>query len=47
MVELTVKRAGVVELVYVLKSLREAAEYMEFLRAFWSDATFLIQPLRH
>lgn len=47
MVELTVSRAGRVELVYVLKDAAEAAEYIGFLRDFWADAEFLLQPLRH
>ena len=47
MVELTVSRAGTVELVYVLKNVGEATEYIVFLRSFWDDAEFLLQPLRH
>lgn len=47
MVELTVTRGGSVELVYVLKGPGEAAEYIDFLRYFWSDAEFLLQPVRH
>lgn len=47
MVELCVTKQGVVELVYVLKSVREASEHIEFLRSFWSDAEFLVQPVRH
>lgn len=47
MVELSVTKNGVVELVYVLKSPTEAAEYIGFLREFWADAEFLVQPVRH
>ncbi|MEO1238067.1 MAG: hypothetical protein AAFW64_00100 [Pseudomonadota bacterium] len=47
MVELSVTKNGVVELVYVLKDAGEAAEYIEFLSAFWADAQFLLQPVRH
>ena len=47
MVELVVSRGGVVELTYVLKNPKEASEYIEFLRDFWRDAEFLLQPVRH
>ena len=47
MVELMVARNGVVELVYVLKDARAAAEYIDLLSEYWADAEFVLQPLRH
>lgn len=47
MVELLVRKDGRDELVYVMKSVAEATEMVDFLSDFWPDAQFVMQPLRH
>ena len=46
-VELRVQDAGEDILVYALPGLDEASEMFNFLREFFPEAKFIIQPLRH
>ncbi|MEO0917117.1 MAG: hypothetical protein AAFY31_09070 [Pseudomonadota bacterium] len=46
-VELRVDQNGETLLVYAFKAVSEAAEMFEFLREFFPDARFVIQPLAH
>ncbi len=47
MVEMRVEDAGEEILHYNFKSLAEASEMLSFLKEFFPDGTFLIQPVRH
>lgn len=47
MVEMRVEDGGEEILHYTFKSLKEASDMLAFLREFFPDGTFLIQPLRH
>ncbi len=46
-VELRVNQDGETLLVYVFKAVSEAAEMFVFLRDFFPDASFVVQPVRH
>ena len=46
-VELIVRDAGADLLRYNFGSLADASEMLVFLKDFFSEATFIIQPLRH
>jgi hypothetical protein len=47
MVEMKVEEAGKEILWYSFKTIKEATEMYSFLRDFFPDGTFIIQPLRH
>lgn len=47
MVELTVRDAGEEVLHYTFQSISEASEMFAFLKDFWPQAQFTIQPVRH
>ena len=46
-VELKVEDEGVVILNYCFQNIREATEIFVYLREFFPEGTFIIQPLRH
>lgn len=46
-VELRVQEDGADVLVYVFRTIGEAADMFEYLRDFFPTARFVIQPLRH
>lgn len=46
-VELRVDQDGETVLIYAFKQISEAAETFEFLREFFPEARFIIQPLVH
>ena len=47
MIEMKVEDAGKEILCYCFKSVKEASDMFVFLRDFFPDGTFIIQPLRH
>ena len=46
-VEVKVENDGVVILNYCFRNIQEATEIFVYLREFFPDGTFVIQPLRH
>ena len=46
-VELRVDQDGETVLIYAFKAISEAAEMFDFLREFFPNARFVIQPLVH
>ena len=46
-VELRVDQDGETILIYAFKAVSEAAEMFVFLREFFPDARFVVQPLMH
>lgn len=47
MIEMRVQDAGEDVLTYTFKTLSEASEMLSFLKDFFPQARFVIQPLRH